>query len=420
VPDAALLPDAEVERRNRWNFLANVFDGTFFAFGMSFVSQQTILPVIVKNIGGGNIAVGLIPVIWTLGFNFPQMLIIPLARRTGKKKALFLKTAFIQRVPWFLLLLASLFVFDRVTPDAALIVFFVLYGLSAVGGSLNLPVWFDLLARLTPVKRRGRLFGIRSVLGSLLGIGGGAIAGVVLGRYDPPVSYSILFGLSLAALMVSYGFLLTLREPQAEAAKTERHNAARLRPMDILRQNKNLRRFIVADALQYSANMGMAFFAVYALRRFSLTDASAGLFTAVMMGSLIAGSLIFGPLADRFGHKLNLMVAAGATILSSVVALVAPTPVIYSVVFVGVALSTGLVNISRLPLLAEIAGESDRSAIMAVANTCSSPFIFWGVFGGMIADKAGFEWVFILSGLFALAGMLWLQKMVVEPRTAMV
>jgi MFS family permease len=404
--------------RDRWNFFANVMDGTFFAFGLSFVSQQAILPVIVKNIGGGNIAVGLIPVVWTLGFNFPQMLIVPLARRTLGKKPLFLKTALIQRFPWLLLMLASYFVFDQVPADLGLLVFFLLFGLAAVGGSLNLPVWFDLIAKLTPVKQRGRLFGIRSIMGALLGIAGGTIAGEVLGRLTAPLSYTVLFGLALSALMTSYLFLLTLREPAVVSVSSEQPAPHRPRAMEILRSNRNLRRFLVADALQVSSTMGIAFFAVHALSRFSLDDASAGTFTAIMMGSMIAGSLLFGPLADRYGHKLNLLVAALATLVSAVMALISPTPLVYSTVFVGVALSTGLVNISRLPLIAELAGETDRSAVIAVSNMCTSPFVFWGVLGGVIADAAGYEWVFVLAAVFALAALLWLALRVTEPRQA--
>jgi MFS family permease len=253
-------------------------------------------------------------------------------------------------------------------------------------------------------------------MGSVLGIAGGAIAAEVLGAYAAPTGYSVLFALALSGLMISYLFLITLREPAAPPARGEPPVSHRMRTLQILRSNHNLRRFLVADALQISANMGIAFFAVHALSRFALSDASAGTFTAIMMGSMIAGSLVFGPLADRRGHKVNLMVAATATLVGSVVALVAPTPLVYSIVFVGAALSTGLVNISRLPMIAELAGESDRSAVIAVTNMCTSPFVFWGILGGVIADAAGYEWVFLLAALFALAGLLWLALMVTEPR----
>ena len=71
------------------NFIANLFDGALFAFGMSFVSLVTVMPVLVKKLGGSNIAIGLIPVVWILGLNFPQVLIANHTDKFPYKKNLF-------------------------------------------------------------------------------------------------------------------------------------------------------------------------------------------------------------------------------------------------------------------------------------------------------------------------------------------
>ena len=402
-----------------WNFFANVMDGALFSLGLSFGSQQTILPVLVRDIGGGNIALGLIPVVWTLGFNAPQILIAPLARRTPVKKPLLLRTAMFQRIPWLMLAAAAFFLFGRVPSAVALPVFFVILGLAALGGSFNLPVWFDLVAKLTPVRRRGRLFGARSILGALLGAAGGWVAARILGAVESPVSFSILLALSFCAMMFSYLFLLTLREPPETPPVHPGRPAGEPRGfIAILRTDRNLRRFLVADALQISAGMGLAFFTVHGLKKFALPDSAAGIFTALMMGGTIAGSLIFGPLADRRGHRINLMAGAGATFLSALAALFAPDPVTYGIVFVCAALTITLGTISRLPLLAELSPDAERPSVVALANLVTSPFVFCGVAGGFIADAAGYEYVFGLAALFALSALLWLWFMVEEPRPA--
>jgi hypothetical protein len=164
----------------RRNFVLNVFDGAVYSFGMSFVSRSTVLPVFVAALGGGNLAIGLIPVVWLLGFHLPQILIANRTRGTSMKKRLMLRTALVQRIPWLVIALATLFVLEPLSPAVALFVFFVLFGFAAVGGSLNLPVWFDLLAKITPVRIRGRLFGWRMMLGATLGILGGLVVERVL------------------------------------------------------------------------------------------------------------------------------------------------------------------------------------------------------------------------------------------------
>ena len=404
----------------RWNFFANVMDGALFALGLSFVSQQTILPVIVKSIGGGNIAVGMIPVLWAVLFNLPQVCITPLARRTIGKKRLLLKTAIAQRLPWLLLAVAALLVFGEAPSVISLLAFYVLFGLAALGSSLNLPVWFDLVATLTPVERRGRLFGTRAVLGSVLGILGGLVAAWILRSVDPPLSFSLLLFLAFVTMMLSYLFLVSLKEPPTTVPGPGSN--ARVSIVGLIRNvriDRNLRNFLIADGLHISAGMGVAFVTVYGLQKFSMPESAAGEFTAVMMASMILGSVVFGALADRYGHRINLIVATGSTVLSSVAAILAPDPATYSIVFVFSALSIGLVTISRLPMLAELASTSERATVVAMANLITSPFVFWGVAGGVIADLAGYVWVFSLAACFAAAGVFWFAFMVHEPRAAL-
>ena len=87
----------------RWNFTLNVLDGAFFSFGLSFASAATVLPVFVQRLGGSDVAVGLIPVVWALGLNLPQLLIANHAQQVRSKKGLLLATALVQRLPWLLL-----------------------------------------------------------------------------------------------------------------------------------------------------------------------------------------------------------------------------------------------------------------------------------------------------------------------------
>lgn len=413
--------DGKVEEREtaRWNLTANVLDGALFSLGLSFVSQQAILPLFVRHIGGGSIEVGLLPVIWTLGFNMPQILSAGHAERSVRKKGLLLRTAVGQRLPWLLLALASFFAFGSMGPGPALLLFFFLYMLAAVGGALNLPVWFDLVATLTPVQSRGRLFAWRSVLGSILGILGGACASVVLGAIAPPESYGFLFLLAFLSMGASYVCLALLKEGPAATPRDPGPRTQWTREIRrLLRERPNLRNFLVADALQISAGMGLAFYAVYAVEKFQLPDTSAGMFTVIMMVSMILSGQLFGKLADSRGHKINLLLANVATVISSVIAMLAPGPLSYGLVFVAASMTIALTQISRLPMIAELATAQDRPTVIAVANIVTAPFVCWGVIGGVLAGIAGYTLVFALAAVFALAGFVWLHTMVTEPRAA--
>ena len=403
----------------RQNIVANIIDGAMYAFGISFVSLQVVVPVMVKRISDSDLAVGLVPVLWTAGFNFPQIFIASHAQRFPYKMRLFLRTAFYQRVPWPLLAFLSFFMLGRLSPTAGIVSFFFLFTLAAVAGSLCFPIWFDLIAKLTPVDLRGRLFAARNLLGGLLGILAGLVVERVLAEIAYPTSYGVLFTLAFLFMGVSYWALTRLREEDASPVAEEVHIVEYLRSLPrILRGQKNFLNFLISDALLLAATMAGAFYAVHAIEKFSLSDSSAGLFTVMIMWSTIVGNMFFGYIADRYGHKVNLVLAAASTALSCFMALLAPDQGLYLIVFVGMAFQIGLSGISRLSIVAELCSEEERPTYVALTNLVTSPFILFGVVAGGIASRFGYDAVFFIAGLLAVASALWMAFKVEEPREA--
>ena len=401
----------------RQNLSANMVDGAMYSLGMCFVSLQTVLPVLVHRISGSSLAVGLIPVLWTAGFNFPQIFIANHVERFAFKRTLFLRTAFFQRVPWFLLSLLLFFVVGRTESLTGLLLFFILFTLAAIAGSLCFPVWFDLIAKLTPVHFRGRLFGARNLLGGVLGVLGGWIVKVVLGRLDFPTSYGVLFVLAVLCMAVSYWSLTLLREEFPSITRQPVPAAEYYRKLPkILKRHRNFRNFLISDALLIAATMAGAFYAVHALQKFSLSESYAGIFTIVIMCSMIVGNALFGFMADHFGHKMNLVLAAVFTAIACLVALCAPGPYLYLASFVGLAFQIGLSGISRLSIVAELCEEAERPTYVALANMVTSPVVLFGVVAGGIASAYGYEVVFAIAALLAITSALWMAFKVDEPR----
>lgn len=400
------------------NFFLNVFDGAVFSFAMSFVSLQTVFPVLIKKISGSDFAIGLVPVIWAAGFNFPQIFIANYVRKIGFKKPLMLKTALGQRLPWLFISLLVFFFIEDMHPNVALILILTSLGLAAIGGSLNLPGWFDLISKLTPVQLRGRLFAYRSVVGAVLGILGGAFVIIVLDSYSYPENYGILFFTTFVVMMISYVFLLFIKEENPNPSQQLFSQSEFFRRLfTILKKEKNFRNFLVFDSLMMLANMSQAFFAVYAIEKFSLPDSYAGTFTIVMMITMIIGSLYFGYIADRYGHRINLIYASAFTTLSCLIALYSPYVGIYYLVFVGSSLNLTLLMVSRLTIIAEICSEDDRPTYVALTNMVTAPFVLSGMLGGIIANNFGFDTLFIIAAIFSIAAMTWLIIKVIEPRS---
>ena len=412
-------PAGGVAEHVRYNFILNTLDGAVFAFGLGFASRSAVIPVYVKHIGGDAVALSLIPVLWILGFNIPQIAIANHARQVSPKKPLLLKTGLLQRLPWLLLACAAVLLLPVLEPELAIGLFFILFTVAAVGGSLNLPVWFDLIAKITPVKMRGRLFALRTVIGAGLGILAGWIVERVLSSMAAPHSFGLLFGITFGVMMVSYVFLLLLREGDQTVRSPKIRYREYLRSLPtILRTQRNFRNFLVGEALLVSATVVEAFFAVDAIETFGLPDAYAGRFTIVVMSSMLFGTLVFGYAADRWGHRLNLILASCWMLIGCTAALFAGSVEVYYLAFVGSAFTLGLRTISRLPIVAEICGEEDRPTYVALTNVVTAPFVVIGIIGGWIAVRLGYDAVFAGAAVLSLSAAVWFGMAVREPRTS--
>lgn len=399
------------------NFILNVMDGSLYTFGMNFVAINTIIPVLVKQMGGSNLSVGMIPVVWTIGLNFPQIFIANYTRKQRQKKKVVMTTALIQRVPWFILGLICFYVIDDVFTNLALLIFFAAYFLAAVGSGVNMPAWFDMLAKVTPTNLRGRLFAIRLTLGALLGIIAGYVAKQVLDTIAYPDNFSLLFVIAFSVMMISYGMLAMIKEERINTAAKEIHWKEFFKGLPgILKSNINYRNYLIADVLMITAGMANAFYTVYAFEKFELTTGYAGDFTIIMMIATIAGSMIFGYLADRSGHRINLFFAALFTVIASIAAVLASSIYVYFIVFIFTALTIALTQVSRITIIAELSEEEERSTYVALSNVITVPFTLSGIFAGWLANLYGYLPVFILSAVFAALSAYWFLFVVKEPR----
>lgn len=401
----------------KWNLFANLTDGALYAFGMSFVALSTVMPVLVEKIGGSNVAIGLITVVWTIGFNFPQIFVANYIQKYEPKKKLMLTTSIGQRLPWLLLGLTCFFLIGRVTGSVGLILFFILFGGAAVGGSVNLTAWFSFVMRITPVRLRGRLFAARGISGAALGVIGGVVVGVILSKVAYPDNFGILFLIAFSCMMLSYVSLSTLHEGEPRPSVPGVNYPRFFRELPgILARERNFRNFMISDALLIASTMAGAFYIVHAMKEFSLSYWYAGTFTIVNMVSMIAGDLLFGFLADRLGHKVNLLLAGLSAFAAAVMAILAPNVQVYFLVFVFWTFMTGLNSVSRLPIIAEISPEHELPTHIALANMVDSPFALTGILAGFVADIGGYNFVFAIAALFAVFSVAWLFFMFDEPR----
>lgn len=402
----------------RSNLRAHIFDGALFGLAMSFVSYQTILPVFIQQVGGSVVAIGSVPVLWLLGLNFPQAIVVGLTHGPGPIKPSVLRYGLLHRTSFLVVGIFTLLFVKSIPTTVSVPLLLGMIFLMAVTGSFGIPPWFQLFAKTTPMKLRGRLQAVRQLLSSSLGVLGGSVVTVILTVLPFPMSFALLFIIAYAFTMLSYRYLRVLTEPPSDTRGEGVHLRSSIirAGRAILARDKNFRNFLLADSFTFMSLSASAFYAVYAIERFALSPSYAGTFTVIVMAGMVAGNSVFGYLADSFGHKVNLILLAAASALASAVAMTAGNILIYGMTFVFMSWTTGLQGISRLSFLAEICSEADRPTYVALANTLTAPTVAVGILFGWVARVYGFEAMFaaaVCSGMFAAA---WLYFRVREPR----
>ena len=403
----------------RSNLRAHIFDGALFGFATSLISYNTILPVFIQQVGGSVVAVGSVPVLWLIGTNFPQAIVLRFMKTEGEIKPAVLKYGLLYRLSFLFAGLFTLFFVGHLDATVSVPLLLLFIFLIAVSGSFGVPPWFQIFAKTTPMKLRGKLQAVRQLLSSSLGILGGSLVTLILFVVPFPANFALLFIIAFVFTMFSFQFLRALIEPPISAGRPLAPVGGILSDgMAIVRRNKNFRNFLLADAFTLMSMSASGFYAVFAIEKFSLDASYAGTFTVIVMAGMVAGNIVFGYLADALGHKINLIVLAGSSALASAVAMGARNILVFGAVFVFMAWTTSLQGISRLSFVVELCSEAERPAYVGLTNTVTAPTLAVGILFGWIARLYGFELMFGLSALFGMIAVGWLWVKVTEPRYA--
>lgn len=413
--------DPEIARHYPRNFVVNITDMSLWLFGSSFVSLSAILPVFARRLTPSPVVIGLIPALTDAGWFLPQLFLAPYVERLPRKLPTVFVLGLVERLPYFVLPFAALWL-PTLSPSLAVAVFIGLMAWKAIGSGVVAVPWQELMAKVIPVSRRGRFFGLGHVFGQLLGVGGSALATILLAQLPYPHNFAWSFGVGTLGIGGSMIFVMLTREPERppalRPAQTQQPYLQRLR--EILSHNANFRAYLASRWLAYFGGMANGFFAVAAVERFGLPDSAAGVYTGILYVAGVLGYAVWGPLGDRWGNKRVMESAALLWLLALGVAIVAPAEWAYYLVFAvsGFANAGGV--LSDLNIAMEFGPEAERPTYIGLARTITGPALFIApLLGGGLAQAWGYPAMFATSLLFALAGLALLRWQVREPRQAL-
>jgi MFS family permease len=410
--------ERHVERNFRWNFSVNLLDISFIMLGLSLVSRETVIPLLVSKLTTSTVAIGLVPAVYSLGIYLPQLLGASFAEGMPRKKPFVSLVGGVgERLPYLLAGVAVLLLAES-APLAALVALVLMFGLSGASAGFATPAWFDMIAKVIPLRRRGLFTGLGHGLGALMGVAGAVVIAFVLERWTFPQNFALLFVLAFGAMVISWLGLVLNREPANPSVRPTVPLASYLRRLPgVLRSDRNFARYIGAMMVVRAGTMAGSFFLVYGVQRFQLGGAEVGLLTGVLIGCQAIFNPLWGLLGDRRGHKLVLIGGALALALAALTVWFAPS---WSWLVAAFALLSAFLaadSASMLNIILEFCADEDRPTYIGLSNTLMAPATALSpLLGGWLAAQLGFPPMFALAALLAGLGAALLIALVHEPR----
>lgn len=409
--------EAYVRKHLRFNFTVGLLDGGAFGLGMGFGSFAAIIPLFVHHLTDSALLIGLVPAIHNMGWQLPQLLTAGWISGVRRFKPLTLAMTVHERLPFLGLALLAV-VLPGSSRSLVLGLTFLMLVWQGFGAGLAANPWTNMCSKVIPQELHGTFFGTQSAaFNGLAGISALA-AGAILASIETPLNFALCFALTFTFMALSFFFLSLTRETDSPGAETLRTAAVLQKGLEVVRRDPNFRAFLGVRILSQFAGMGFAFYVIYAVRHFGMSDASSAALVAVLLiGQVVLGPLM-GRIGDRWSHRGIMSIGAIGAALSAALAWLAPSASWFYLIFLLEAVA--IVAIWTIPLALSVSfaeNEADRPLYVGLSNTLPAPAaILAPAIGGWIADAAGFDTMFFLSALAGIAMALALWFLVRDPR----
>jgi len=409
---------ASIEKNVRFNFSINLAEGGLFGLGLGFSSFVTVIPLFMASLTHSSILIGLIAAMRAVGWQLPQLLTSNRVARLRRYKPMSLLMTLNERIPFFLLTIVAL-ALPTIGKNATLILTFILVVWQTMGGGLTGTAWQSMIAKIIPPKVRGSFYGLQSAASNLLSSGGALVAGLILQAGQTPEHFALCFLLSGIALMIGFGCLAATREPEGAPARETSHKPRDLwrALVAIIRRDANFRMFILLRMFSQIAAVGLAFYTIYAVRRFQMDPGTAGVMASVLLIGQLIASPLFGWIGDRYSHRLMFALGVFMAGAGAALALVAPSLGWFYVIFALAGIANAGLWTTIYALTLEFGSEAERPYYIGLANTLVSPAtLFAPILGGWLADGVSYEAMFALAAVSSLITTLLLVFVMHEPR----
>jgi MFS family permease len=276
-----------------------------------------------------------------------------------------------------------------------------------------------LMSKVIPVKRRGRLLGLRNALAGITAaivayLGGEFLVGEnFLGN-----GYAATFLLAFALTSLGLGMLLLVREPQPPEVRLPSQLRQRLRELPALfREDRAYTYYTLCRALATMGRMATPFYIVYARDTIGLTGTNIGILSTAFVAANSVSNLAWGAMADRSGFRGVFVVTLVLWIVSVLGMMASSSIAGFVLAFIGIGAGMGGFQMAAQNMVLEYGSRKDLPIRIAVANSAQEAVGAIGpLLGGLLAVFFGLDFLFGLAIAFQVAAIALVLSRVDEPR----
>ena len=386
----------------------HIIEGALYISTSALIPVQTMMPALIKRLGGGDVLVGAWPVVVYLAYFLPQVIAANYSGASQYRKSTVIKYGFIQRLH-ILLLACVIAVWGASAPTLALTLLFLIYiSNQATSGSIS-PIWMDFLAKTTSPERRGKIMGWRVSLAAVLALVNGFILTAILTMLRFPYNYATAIGLAFLFQTSSLAAQHKVVEEMPSPVSTPVHLSDLFsRVRTIIAGNHVYKKFLLASALLTISFSSVAFFTIAAMKRFDISEYVVGIFTILMITGQIVSGVLLGWLADTKGTKSALVVCGTSLLLAIALAWVAQSVIWFYFVFLFFGINVGAETAMRYNFAVECAPNGERPMFVGLMNAWFAPFYLITPFAGWLSASYGYNYVFVFCLVVGLIGIILL------------
>ncbi|AEH50496.1 MFS transporter [Pseudothermotoga thermarum] len=313
----------------------------------------------------------------------------------------------LSRSPWIVLMIFLLF------PNRKSFVFVFIFAISQIFGTLAGNVWTSLVRDLIPENERGSFFGRRNVYTTITSLIAFYLYTLLIEKFNDPLGYELVIGIGMVGMIVS---LWAMKDVPDVPIKVSESKAEIKRVLG----DSN---FVKLCRFYFFWNLVIAFtspfFPYHLLKNVKVPFSYIGIMNIVNNLVAILFYILWGKLADKYGHK---------TVAVLGIQIVAFTPMVwvlmnqftYRYLMVVDAVMSGIawsaINLTFLTLPMEVAHSSSSAYFAVYATTGGIGGLIGAFLGGAIAKLlsplsfaffgipiVGLQFMFLASGFLRLS-----------------